>query len=471
MVQLYHRVSRLQARPVMIPSGVVPSVSGSDIVVDWNSVATADSYNVYTSIDGGTWTLLGNSATTSYTFTPTVPGEYNFRVTSVRGTQESAPSAETLYDEMMEQVYSDTITGLRISAVDGTAFVDAALGPELVTGTNSDMSGANSWESTSLGTLDVNTTVSGKMYMLGDGGLDFVSLPAVLTVGKKYRMSFKARLNSGASTQIRAGNTSTADNTRSFVFTPTSTESTFTGDFEATNVNAIIGLASGFNGVAFEIDDVSIKEILIADYTDGNHLLEIEDSLGNVASGVLSEQGSGEVLGAELVTNKDFSAWTGDNPDGWTVVEDGDASSNVTEDANGCQIIRNNDIASIQQNVLSLYGLYYSEIDVHTANSGSFIVGFGSLLVPHYSGTHSSVGIKTMRKTSVGDYCRIYAYNNCNVVLASASVKQVTAPSTSGALIVSEIDGATQNFVSIPAGFAFNQSSYICRVKKILPTA
>jgi len=26
-------------------------------------------------------------------------------------------------------------------------------------------------------------------------------------------------------------------------------------------------------------------------------------------------------LGAELLTNGDFSAWTGDNPDGWTVYE------------------------------------------------------------------------------------------------------------------------------------------------------
>ncbi|MFO8145407.1 MAG: hypothetical protein R6T89_06755 [Candidatus Syntrophosphaera sp.] len=165
--QLYYRMSKIRTRPPLFPTGVTPGVSGSDITVDWSAVPTADSYNVYTSIDGGTWTLLDNEATTSYTFTPTTPGEYNFRVTSVRGTQESSPSAETLYDEMMEQVYSDTITGLRISAVDGTAFVDAA--------------------------ADITT------------------------------------------------------------------------------------------------------------YADGNHLLEIEDSLGNIASGVLSAQGSGETLGSEEI--------------------------------------------------------------------------------------------------------------------------------------------------------------------------
>ena len=110
MVQLYHRVSRLQSRPIMIPSGVVPSVSGSDIVVHWNAVPTADSYNVYASIDGEAWTLLGNEATTSYSFTPTASGEYNFRVTSVRGTQESAPSAETLLDDVFLFVVNSTQT-------------------------------------------------------------------------------------------------------------------------------------------------------------------------------------------------------------------------------------------------------------------------------------------------------------------------------------------------------------------------
>jgi hypothetical protein len=39
---------------------------------------------------------------------------------------------------------------------------------------------------------------------------------------------------------------------------------------------------------------------------------------------------SGGGLGPELITNGDFSAWTGGNPDGWTVTED--ATDTVTQD-------------------------------------------------------------------------------------------------------------------------------------------
>lgn len=40
-------------------------------------------------------------------------------------------------------------------------------------------------------------------------------------------------------------------------------------------------------------------------------------------------------LGSELLTNGDFSAWTGDNPDGWTVVGESGSDPMVTQVASG----------------------------------------------------------------------------------------------------------------------------------------
>lgn len=327
--QLYYRMSKIKNRPPLSPRNVTAEVSGSDIVVGCDAVPTADSYNFYTSIDGGTWTLLGNEATTSYTFTPTEPGEYNFYVTSVRGSAESVPSAETLTTEtMMETVYSDTITGLRISAVDGTAFVDEA---------------------------------------------------AAITA-----------------------------------------------------------------------------------YADGNHLLEIEDSLGNVASGVLSAQGSGEVLGTEQV-----STWTNFMSSYETFSSSGqNIASAINTDSSGVAYAA----VSVSTGELVKY------IGDITINSGYFSNGL-LLRLQRGAGTSAlftrAAGSHSLYLTSVVDATSLEFTTTTGVDFSASnnSLKQVTAPSTSGAFIVSEIDGATQNFVSIPAGFTYNESSYICRVKKILPTA
>jgi hypothetical protein len=94
------------------PTNVTAEVSGSDIIVSWTAANFVDGYHVYQQIDGGTWTKLNATATTdlTYTLTPTEPGEYNFYVTSVRGTKESAPSAETLLDDVFYFAVNSTQT-------------------------------------------------------------------------------------------------------------------------------------------------------------------------------------------------------------------------------------------------------------------------------------------------------------------------------------------------------------------------
>lgn len=136
------------------------------------------------------------------------------------------------------------------------------LGAELVTGNNSTMGGANSWVSNgTLGAFDINTTVSGKLYMLGDGASDRVALASISTTGKYYLVSAKVRLNSGSAVAIKIATLFT--NPLCYVeFTPTSTEATYTGYILADGSNIYIGNGTGFAGTAYEIDDVSIKEAI-----------------------------------------------------------------------------------------------------------------------------------------------------------------------------------------------------------------
>jgi len=147
-------------------------------------------------------------------------------------------------------------------------FMFATLHPgvQLTSGNNFDMSGAGDWVGTNLGGFDINTTVSGKMYALGNGGGDTPYLPGAvigLTLGNRYHASFKARLRAGASTTIRAGSV-VGSSANYFEFTPTSTEQKFEGIFIASTTIFYLGLPSavgGFNGIAFEFDDVLVTQL------------------------------------------------------------------------------------------------------------------------------------------------------------------------------------------------------------------
>ncbi len=133
-----------------------------------------------------------------------------------------------------------------------------------VTGTDRDMSGANNWVNNGLGTFDINSTVAGKMYMLGDGAFDRADLDAILTSGDRYFISLLARLNAGASTTIRVGGDIETVGPVAFEITPTGTETRFTGVITADSTDLQIGLNTadgGFNGIAFEIDDVLVIKL------------------------------------------------------------------------------------------------------------------------------------------------------------------------------------------------------------------
>ena len=84
------------------------------------------------------------------------------------------------------------------------------------------------------------------------------------------------------------------------------------------------------------------------------------------------------ILGPELVINGNFSAWTADNPNGWGITEVGDATSNVTEDINGCKMISDGTSVSINQ-LIAIIGKEYAYcIDVHSiTNNDSWVLRVG----------------------------------------------------------------------------------------------
>jgi hypothetical protein len=67
-------------------------------------------------------------------------------------------------------------------------------------------------------------------------------------------------LNTGDRKEIRIG-TIAGTSSQYYKFTPDRTERIFSGEFTAGGTDLEIGLNTGFNGIAFEIDDVEIREV------------------------------------------------------------------------------------------------------------------------------------------------------------------------------------------------------------------
>jgi hypothetical protein len=218
---------------------------------------------------------------------------------------------------------------------------------------------------------------------------------------------------------------------------------------------------SSVNGTAF-IDNAGAT---IPTYADGNHLIEIYDASNRMLSGYLKAAGAGETLSlTELVTSW---ASRGDplnyNP-----------FTNVGKDVTAAVNTDHNAIADINDGVghVTTAGALYKDSHTITLVSGTApridIKGFGGddLI------TFLADGANLIYWTSVNGNNRTGYYNNQGAYAACswssvASVKQVTAPSTSGATIVTTKGGTTYNFLSKNASFTYNAASYYCIVRKV----
>jgi len=137
-------------------------------------------------------------------------------------------------------------------------------------------------------------------------------------------------------------------------------------------------------------------------------------------------------LGGELLTNGNFTNWTDDNPDSWTVVEVGDATSNITENPGGqCQIISDGTHVYITQDIFTKYSFYKVSIDIKTVTDGTLLIHDNSGSdANHIYATYTTTGVKTLIGQSLGVYTGLYIQrlsgNSVNMSFDDTSVKKIT---------------------------------------------
>ena len=99
------------------------------------------------------------------------------------------------------------------------------------------------------------------------------------------------------------------------------------------------------------------------------------------------------MLGSELVTNGDFSAWTGDNPDWWTLNSAEDANNYVTEDTGKARIVSNNTLAIGLNHSGTVIGKsYLYNLDVASLTGTLSLAGV-SKTITGVTGNISQIGI------------------------------------------------------------------------------
>lgn len=212
---------------------------------------------------------------------------------------------------------------------------------------------------------------------------------------------------------------------------------------------------SAVDGTAF-IDNAGAT---IPTYADGNHSIEIYDSSNRMLKGVLKAAGTSEGLGSELIT-------------GWTN-SSGNPFETLTVNANGRDIdsaINSSGTGRASIGNQTAYALFKGLFNV-TYNSGSgmkWCVGnVPTAFSPSQTNYTLVSGAQTTYISTYSSYALgIYSMSNMNVAM-TASVKQVTAPSSSGATIVSAKGGTTYNFSYKNDSFTYNAASYYVIIRAI----
>jgi hypothetical protein len=231
--------------------------------------------------------------------------------------------------------------------------------------------------------------------------------------------------------------------------------------------------ASTIAANAFMIDESQDFSPWVGASGDTPYMIDALDGGGVHALGYLGEEGTGETLGSELVTNGDFSAWTDDNPDGYTVNGESGTDPEISEvsSAEGhggvgtgsCNLYTSDGtFVAVTQTILTIGKLYKYSVDIKVINSGTLRVTEGGSTV----NTYNSTGIKTGYFTArAGIYVEIKrTIGATDITFDDLSVKEVlTPPATTGIKIYSTKDGGTQSFAGTTDFNANEIASYEIR--------
>lgn len=144
----------------------------------------------------------------------------------------------------------------------------------------------------------------------------------------------------------------------------------------------------------------------------------------SAASGARVAEGPSQSLGAELLTNPSFTAWTTDNPDGWTVGGESGSDPMVTQVASGggagtgaarMYASASSNQPTLTQNVLVASSYYEAEATLSASNSAVFLrLGSG--------------GQQTLSNATVATTAHVQGRaNNTNfVIIPSVSANDIT---------------------------------------------
>lgn len=234
---------------------------------------------------------------------------------------------------------------------------------------------------------------------------------------------------------------------------------------------------SAVNGAAL-IDNAGATVPTLA---DGNHLIEIYDASGRMLKGFLKAAGGGETLGDGILSNPSFDVDT----TGWNAYQSTPTSVAGGETNNCVQINRETGGPNYSAYTSALSG-HLGKIVKYSAYVKSGTAGNKSYRIAIYND-----GTVTKSKTGTSSeswvqadcgYSTVTSDTNLVVDLAisqlinvgetmlfdTASLKQVTGPSTSGCTISSTKGGtAMDNWSYKNAAFSYNSSSYYCVVKRV----
>ena len=152
-------------------------------------------------------------------------------------------------------------------------------------------------------------------------------------------------------------------------------------------------------------------------YTDEN----------NDASTVVfdNHHAGGETLGSELVSNGDFSNWTGDNPSEWYVSLTGDTDDYITQDPDGGAALYistgGDDVYIRQLSIFSIGKTYKISLEVTKYTSGQVGVYHNSKTVASIS----SVGTLEFYVKAIEQNLIINQSGTVNITFDNISVKEV----------------------------------------------
>ena len=214
-----------------------------------------------------------------------------------------------------------------------------------------------------------------------------------------------------------------------------------------------IVLATVAGGAMAMPDDGSSVDL--SPYT--GQILKVVDSAGKTAWARIAAAGAGETLSSELISNGDFSAWTGDNPDGWAVYGTETETNYITENPPGsCEIVSGDAYMGLNRpsiaDAAKLYKLSTDISAITTSVSVALSGGVGSYTI---TGNRQIIYATANGTGSLFFTC----LPGRSVTLDNVSLKQVLTPPATGVTLESAPGAADKTWAHIDSGFNPNSIS------------